>query len=148
MVRRTALKGFCTALVFGLFFSPMTQAAELKCDVCGMPIRENGRNLIVLRNNSQNTKSMHSCSPICAHKLQKYSPEYNKVEVRNFNHTGEVLSGDKAYFLIQSAKIKSDMGENVMAPYAAAFNTKEEAEAAQKKYGDGVIVKGAINAFK
>ena len=80
--------------------------------------------------------------------MRKYDSSYSQVQVIDFNHPDKIIQGDKAYFLIQSSKIRPDMGENVMAPYAGAFGSKEEADAAQKKYGDGVVVKGADNAFK
>lgn len=148
MNRRDLIKGIGICAVFVTFLKGIAaQAAELKCDVCGMQISEHGRNHVILKSIS-GKKSQHVCSPICARKLRKYDADYAKAEVTDFNHTEKMLQGDKAYFLIQSSKIKSDMGENVMAPYAAAFSTKEEADVAQKKYGDGVVVKGADNAFK
>lgn len=144
-------KRFGVILILGISFSFFVQAADFKCDICGMPINEHGRNHIILRSSSPNNdtdKPMHVCSPSCAHKLQKHAVQYCKAEVTDFNHPDKILSGDVAYFLIQSSKIKSDMGANVMAPYAAAFSTKEEAEAAKKRYGDGIVVQGSANAFK
>lgn len=144
----TAVKRFCISITFGIIFSLLAHAADLKCDVCGMPISEHGCNLVTLSSSAAGDKPMHVCSPTCAHKLQKHAPQYSKAEVTDFNHTEKVLTGDKAYFLMQSSKIKSEMGPNVMAPYAAAFATKEEAEAAKAKYGDGVVVQGSDDAFK
>ena len=143
-----AAKRFWVILTFGIFFSFSINAADFKCEVCGMKISEHGRNHIVLTSSNSSDKPMHVCSPGCAHKLQKHANQYNKAEVTDFNHVEKMLSGDKSYFLIQSSNIKSDMGPNVMAPYAAAFSSKEEAEAAKKKYGDGTVVLGSDNAFK
>ena len=147
MNRRNLIKGISASLALSFFFSPLANASELKCEVCGMPIGLHGRNRIVLLEPT-GKKPLHVCSPTCARKMRKYDANYSKAEVTDFNRPEKMLQGDRAYFLIQSSKIKSGMGENVMSPYAAAFSTKEEADAAQKKYGDGVVVKGADNAFK
>ncbi len=136
------------SLLIGFFLCLSSWAAELKCDVCGMPIHDHGRNHVVLSGDSSDLKPMHVCSPACAKKVRKHDAKYSKAEVTDFNHPDKTIPGDKAYFLIQSSKIKSDMGADVMAPFAAAFATKEEAEAAKAKYGDGVVVQGAENAFK
>lgn len=147
MNRRAIIKNIGIVVFCSLIVNSIAVASEFKCQVCGMSIKEHGRNHILLRNGTQK-KSLHVCSASCAKKMRKYDSSYSDVQVTNFNHPEKMLQGDKAYFLIQSSKIKSDMGENVMAPYAAAFSTKEEADAAQKKYGDGVVLKGADNAFK
>lgn len=147
MDRRTLIKNIGFVVFYTFCLNSKADAGEVKCQACGMSINDHGRNHIFLRSNSQN-KSLHACSPSCAKKMRKYDSSYSEVQVVDFNHPEKIINGDEAYFLIRSSKIKSDMGENVMAPYAAAFATEEEADAAQKKYGDGVVVKGADNAFK
>lgn len=135
-------------LLAGMLFCFAAFAKTLTCDVCGMYVAEHARNHVAFHTSSTADKAMHVCSPSCAHKFRKHSPNYSQVEVTNFNHPEKTLDGSKAFFLIQSSKIKADMGENVMAPYAAAFVSQEEADAAKVKYGDGVVVQGSESAFK
>ncbi|MGK5086970.1 nitrous oxide reductase accessory protein NosL [Bdellovibrionota bacterium FG-2] len=123
-------------------------ASDNHCDVCGMIIPEHAKNHIVLHGSDSSAKGYHICSASCARKIRKNDPKLSKSEVADFNHPDSFLSGNKAFFLIQSQNIKSDMGEMAMPPLIAGFQTKKEAEAARTKYGDGVVVEGFENALK
>ncbi len=123
-------------------------AADLHCSICSMKIPQSSKNHLVLKNLDPKKPSLHACSLSCATKARKYDPKYAQIEVSNFNHPDEFLSGEKAFFLMKSEKIQADLGPMAMLPYFGAFSTKAEAEAAQKKYGDGVIVQGFEGALK
>ena len=143
-----ALKSLVFVLLLLVDFVPLfAGAGELHCGVCGMTLPENAKNHIILKSKGKK-EPLHVCSPSCAHKAKKYDPSLTEADVVDFDHPGKSLDGNKAFFLIKSEKIKTDMGEMAMAPYAAAFGTKEEALAAQKKYGDGKVVQGLKEAFK
>lgn len=143
-----SLKSWALSLLFVFpFLASLTNAADLSCGVCGMSIPAGAKNHIVLKS-SQAKTTLHVCSPTCARKAKKHDSTLAEAEVADFNHPGTSLPGSKAFFLIKSDKIKGDMGEMAMAPYAAAFATQEEALAAQKKYGDGKVVQGLEAALK
>lgn len=143
------LKRASTAAVIGMLTLAVSAwAAEIHCDICGMTIPERARNHVVLKSAEPNAKVMHLCSLSCVRKARKHDPKLSKAEIADFNRPEAMLPGDKAFFLIQSQKIKADMGEMAMAPYVVGFRTKQEAEAAKAKYGDGIVVEGAENAFK
>ncbi len=133
-------------VALGLSFS--TWAADFKCSVCSMKIPEHAKNHILLRNQDPHLSPLHVCSIFCAKKAKKYDPKYSKAEVTDFNHPDKTLSAEKAFFLKKSEKIKADLGELAMSPYWGAFSTKAEAQAAQKKYGDGEVVLGFEEALK
>ena len=140
-ITRIFLILFCIqAFVISVF------AAELKCAVCGMPLGEYSKNHIILK--AKGKEPMHVCSLSCAKKMLKHDPSYVEVLVRDFNHPEKTLSGEAAFFLVRSEKIKNDLGDNVMGPYFGSFSSEAEANAAQKKYGEGNVVKGIQNAIK
>jgi len=134
------------AAMFSIFLSIKSFALELKCAVCGMPLEDHSKNHITLKGKDKAT--MHVCSLSCTKKAMKHDSGLNEVEVVDFNHAEKTLKGDSAFFLIKSEKIKSDLGDKVMGPYFGAFATQTEADTAQKKYGDGVVVVGIQNAIK
>ena len=90
----------------------------------------------------------HVCSLSCTKKTLKHDSSYNEIEVPDFNHPEKNLPGESAFFLIKSERIRNDLGDKVMGPYFGAFSTQVEADAAQKKYGDGTVVKGMQDAIK
>lgn len=148
---RTLVSGlFLSAgiLLSALAFLPQAVAAGMSCAVCGMDLTEQARNHILLSGKSATKSPLHTCSLACTKKALKNDAGLDVIEVRDFNHPEKTVSGDLAFFLIKSEKIKSDLGDMVMGPYFAAFSTKAEAEAAQKKYGDGTVVLGIKNAIK
>lgn len=123
-------------------------AADLKCGICGMKIPENAKNHIILKHDSQ---TLHICSPVCALKAKKYDSKFTQADIADFNHPEHMLSGTKVSCLVKSEKIKEDIGSLAMAPHLACFVSKNEAEVAQKKYGDGTVIEGfenALNAYK
>ncbi len=128
--------------------SGLAIASEIKCGICSMIISEQSRNHIVLKIEISGKEPLHVCSLSCVHKARKYDPKYTKVEVSDFNHPEKFLPGEKAFFLVQSKKIKADLGAMALAPYFGAFDRREEADSAQKKYGDGIVVQGFENALE
>ncbi len=128
------------------FFSISLFAEELKCAVCGMPLSEHAKNHIILKGTDK--IPMHVCSLSCVKKTLKHDSNYGEIEVPDFNHPEKMLSGDSAFFLIKSEKIRSDLGDKVMGPYFGSFSSHADADAAQKKYGDGSVVHGIQNAIK
>lgn len=143
----TVQKFVGTTLLAGLF-AVGVHAAETNCDICGMKIPDRAKNLMVLMKNEPGAKPLHVCSLGCARKARKHDSTFIRAEIADFNRPESMLAGDKAYFLIQSAKIQSDMGEMAMAPYVAGFKTRKEAETAKAKYGDGLVVEGLENVLK
>jgi len=143
------IKRLSVALFAGLItFAMNVSAAGFRCDICGMTIPDRARNHVTLTSAESEAKQLHVCSLSCVKKARKHDPKLSKAEIADFHHPETMLSGDRAFFLIQSQKIKADMGEMAMSPYVAGFKTKKEAEAAKAKYGDGVVVQGTENAFK
>ncbi|MEK6623322.1 MAG: nitrous oxide reductase accessory protein NosL [Bdellovibrionota bacterium] len=138
-----------TTLFFGFFlFACSALAAGTVCSVCGMPLAEHAKNRIVVQTETASKEPLHMCALSCLKKTIKHDPRYTKIQVADFNHPDKLIAGDKAFFLLKSTKIKTDIGENVMAPYFGAFATEEEAQTAQKKYGEGVVLQGVENALK
>ena len=137
-----------TLLICLFILHPPIWTANLNCDVCGMTLSENAKNHIVLKNEAVEKNTLHVCSFTCFLKAKKNAPKYSKVEISDFNNPGKFLDADKAFFLVKSAKIKKDLGELVMPPYFGAFATKQLAETAKAKYGDGIVVRGIDNAAK
>ncbi|HAZ14661.1 MAG: hypothetical protein A2X86_06235 [Bdellovibrionales bacterium GWA2_49_15] len=138
-----------TALLFGcVLFTCSALGAGMTCSVCGMPVAESAKNHLMLQSESATKAPMHVCALSCLKKVVKHDSSYKKIEVADFNHPEKLLPGDKAFFLLKSTKIKSDIGENVMPPYFGAFATEDEAKTAQAKYGEGLIVQGVENAIK
>ena len=139
----------CLGFLFStLTYPPAVFAEAMKCAVCGMNLEEHARNHIQLSRKSDSQQRMHVCSLACAKKALKHDAGYDVVEVQDFNHPEKTLSGDSAFFLIKSEKIRSDLGDMVMSPYFGAYASKAEADNAQKKYGDGTVVEGIKNALK
>lgn len=131
-----------------VFLSHASFALDIACDVCGMEIKENASNHFILKKEKEDKEALHVCSIPCVIKGKKNSPQFSRVEVSDFNQPGKFLDGNQAFFLVRSKSIKKDLGDMVMPPYVAAFSTKKEATVAQKKYGDGMIVKGFDNVLK
>ena len=125
----------------------IVRAADITCAVCGMNIPEHARHHIILKRDGSGKPSLHVCSPSCARKAKKHD-HYSAGEIIDFNHPDKFLSVSQAYFLTKSENIKKGMGDSAMPPYLAAFATKEEAEVAQKRFGDGIVVQGFDNALK
>lgn len=142
----TFLKGFLFMVLS--FSSGLVFASEIKCGICSMKISEQSRNHIILKSEISGKEPLHVCSLSCVHKARKYDAKYTKSEVSDFNHPEKFLPGEKAFFLVQSKKIKTDLGAMAMVPYFGAFDKKEEADSAQKKYGDGIVVQGIENALE
>ncbi len=122
--------------------------AETHCNVCSMKILENSRQHFLVRDESLGKEPLHICSVTCLHKIKQFNSKISNIEVAQFNEPLKFLKADKAFFLVKSEKIKDDAGSMVMPPIAAAFTTQKEAQAAQKKYGDGTIILGLENALK
>ncbi len=141
-------KLFFVSLVSGILLSHVLWAADVDCDVCGMIIKDKVSNHFILKKATVTEKALNACSIPCVTKAKKSSAHYTKVEVSDFNHPGKFLDGDKAFFLIKSKNLKKDLGDMVMPPHVVACATKEEAAAAQKKYGDGKVVQGFDNVLK
>ena len=135
-------------LIFGLVFSTIVSAADIKCDVCGMKFAEHAKDEVVLTS-SNGAKVMHTCSLTCAHKARKYDAKFSKVQVTDFNHPDISIAGDRAFY-IMSRHLKLDVGDATMPPYFAAFATRAEAEMAQKKYDQTEIYEGfeALEKYK
>lgn len=143
------IKHMMVVLVIAGLSQWVIAATEMHCDICGMIIPDKAKNHIVLKKeNDKNAKVYHVCSKICLVTAKKNNPDHKKIEMVDFNHPEKFINGEKAFVLKGSEKIKADIGEMAMAPYLGAFSTKKEAEAAQKKYGDGHVVEGVENALK
>ncbi|MCM2279876.1 MAG: nitrous oxide reductase accessory protein NosL [Oligoflexia bacterium] len=141
-------KALLSLVISLLMLSSVALAAQLHCDVCGMTIPEKARHYIMLKAPAGAPKPLHVCSASCLKKAKKGEPKYTQADFADFNHPEKFVSGDKAFFLIKSSKIKADLGEMAMPPYIGAFSTKAEAEAAKAKYGDGEVVQGLESALK
>lgn len=139
-------KNHWSAWIVSVLFAVSAWAADTRCDICGMAIPDHARNHLILK--STHAKEFHTCSLSCVRKAKRHDPTLSQAEVVDFNHPEKWLSGEKAFFLIQSEKIKVDLGEMAMPPYIAAFRTQKEAEAARVKYGEGRVVQGLENALK
>lgn len=142
-------------LLLGFFFisffawNILALASDTHCEVCHMLIPQNARSHVVLATGkSHEDPHLHVCSVSCVAKAKKNGFKYTRVEIIDFNHPEKFLDGHKAFFIVNSKKIKADMGDMAMPPYFAAFATKKEAEAAQKKYGDGALAQGFEEALK
>lgn len=124
-----------------LFAGPSDRlsASEFKCGVCNMMIHEDAPNHIILRHEDSKKEPLHLCSLPCVLKAEKYDSHYSKFEFVDFDHRDKKVSGDRAFFLKGSKKIKEQLGDMVMPPYFAAFDSQTQAEAAQKKYGGWVV---------
>jgi hypothetical protein len=144
---RIFFKMFGLTSVTLLIFQLCAWAADFSCDACGMKIAAQARNHVALKMESQETKTMHFCSLSCLKKAQKHLPA-GKVELSDFNHPERLIPAEKAFYLVNSEKIKAEMGDMVMPPYVGVFATRPEADAAQKKLGDGSIVQGLENVLK
>lgn len=143
------LKILVLSLLLGVFYvNSALLAADVDCDVCGMKIEQKGRNHILLKNEVATQKTLHVCSIPCLQKARKHDSKYTKMEMVDFNNSEKWISGEKAFFLIKSKKIKVALGEMVMPPYIGAFATKKEANTALQKYNDGTLVQGFENALK
>ncbi len=130
--------------VFALMFLSLSSWAKgIDCNICGMLIEDNAPNHFILTEK----EPVHACSIPCVNKAKKGVPTA-KIQISDFNHREKLLDGSRSFFLIGSKNIKKDMGDMVMPPYVAAFSTKVEAVAAQKKYGDGRVVEGIDAVLK
>lgn len=145
LIARRAIRGLVSLAVLTTAFFNISLAENFKCNICGMDIQESAKNHIVLATESQE-KKLHVCALSCVKKAKKHDHSLKNVKVANFNKPSELLDADQAYFLIGSKKIKSDLGD-VMGPYFGAFKSKEEANQAKEKYGDGQVVKGIQEAM-
>jgi len=139
------MKGLVSILV--VVFCVFARGDSLKCSACNMTIPDKARNHIILTSEDASKPPLHVCSLSCALKARKYDSKYSKVKVVDFNRPEELISGDRAYFLLKSSKIKGDLGELAMPPYFGAFEKESEVQAAIKKYGDGVVVQGFEKAI-
>ena len=135
-------------VALALVISVSAWAVDTHCDVCGMSIPDHARNHLVLKAADPAAKELHVCSVPCARKARKHDQSLSRIDIADFNHPESFLSGERAFVLIQSRKVKADLGELTMPPYVVGFGTKKEAEAAQAKYGDGTVVEGIEGALK
>ena len=138
--------GMLVALLLAI--ASAASAAEIHCDICGMTIPDHAKNHLLLKTGAADAKQLHVCSLSCVRKARKHDSTLTQSAIADFNHSDSMLPGEKAFVLIQSQKIRADMGEMAMPPFAAGFRTRREAEAAREKYGDGAVVEGLENAFK
>lgn len=122
-------------------------AQDLHCDICGMKIAANSKNHLVLQGGA-GSKEYHLCSVSCVRKARKYDPKLSEIKIVDFNRPETFIEGKKAFFLIESQKIKTELGEMAMPPFVVGFRSKNEAEVVQAKYGDGWVVEGVENAIK
>ncbi len=131
-----------------LGFGMGTLAADLHCDVCSMKILESSSQHFLIKAASSEKKPLHVCSVTCLHKMKSTNSELGKVEITSFKSPQRGLPAEKAFFLVKSENVKKDVDSMTMPPLIAAFSTKKEAEDAQKKYGDGIVVSGIENVLK
>lgn len=139
---------FSMVFNLGLFLAPPLYAEGQKCAICNMPLEKHAKNDISALSRDPTKPAMHLCSLPCLKKLLNHDPSYQTIEVADFNHPDRRIPGDKAFFLIKSEKIKSDITGPVMGPYFGAFASREDAETAKKKYSEGLVVEGISNAIK
>lgn len=113
-----------------------------------MKIPDGVRIHLILKSGAPGAEPRHLCSLSCAKKLRKHDPSLTRAEVVDFNHPDRFLASDQVFLLIGTDKLRGDVGGGVMAPYAAGFGTREEAEAQRRKYGEGQIIQGLENLLK
>ncbi|MEK6704174.1 MAG: hypothetical protein AABZ06_00125 [Bdellovibrionota bacterium] len=137
------MKKMCFLIMFCLLNTvSISFAGDHKCGVCNMKIGEQSKHHVVLSDEAGSKAPLHVCSLSCVNKARKHDSGYSKSQVSDFNNPEKLLPGEDAFFLMKSEKIKQDLDDMAMPPFFGAFKTKAEADAAKKKYGDGVIVKG------
>ena len=110
------------------------EKAQSRCAVCGMPIAAHSKLSYIAH---EGKHSFILCSFACAHKFKSAKPSY-ELFARDFM-TGQAALAEGLYFLTHSHAIQNEV-EFGMEPLVVAFIHKNDAQATQRRLGDGKVV--------
>ena len=139
------MKNSLSAIVLGLlllFFCSITAPASAfqRCMLCGMDVDQSETAFYA---KMKNGKIVPLCSMQCVHIFEMNAGE-KPVSIRTEKYpTARLMDAKAAYYLCESRLIP----RGSMAPYIAAFASKEQAEGYQKKYGGRILSFDQAMAF-
>lgn len=116
-------------------------AATTRCSVCGMETRADSRLSFEAKTKE---KTYTLCSFACASRITDKHADaalFTKDYV-----TGEKIPAKEGYYLVKSTSLAGEV-EMGMPPVVASFKTKEKAEEALKRLGNGELKQGIDAAF-
>lgn len=119
-------------LVFLFISSPGSASAYQRCMLCGMDVDKSETAFYA---KMKNGKMVPLCSMQCVYMFELNAGE-KPVSLRTEKYpTAHLMDAKAAYYLCESRLIP----RGSMAPYMAAFASKEQAEEYQKKYGGRIL---------